>query len=66
MFSSFTQRKTCGSMASLTLILLYCSSPDHISNNLEQAQGSMRPELCWNQARGFHHQQAGSLIIYHA
>lgn len=66
MLSSLTQKKTWTSMVSLTLILLHCSSPDHISINLEQAQGSLRPELCWNQARGFHHHQADSLIIYHA
>ena len=51
-FSSLTQRDSCGLVVSVTLILLCCSSPDHISINLEQTQGSMRPELYWNQARG--------------
>lgn len=65
--SSFTQRESCRSIVSIMLILLRSSSPDHISINLEQTQGSMRPELCWNQARGFHHHhQTGSLIICHA
>lgn len=28
------------------------SSSNYISSNLEQAQGSMRPDLCWDQSRG--------------
>lgn len=36
--SSFRQRKNCRSVVSITLVLLYCSSLDHISINLEQAQ----------------------------
>lgn len=66
MLPYFTQRQVCRYMVSITLILPHCCSPDHINTNLEQAQGSMRPELCWNQARDFHHHQGDSFIIYHA
>lgn len=45
---SFTYRF----VISILLILLSCRSPDRISINLDQTQGLMRPELCWNQARG--------------
>lgn len=50
---SFKRRRSGGSIVSVMLILLHCSSTDHINTNLEQTQNSMRPELCWNQARGF-------------
>lgn len=66
MLPYFTQRQVCRYMVSITLILPHCCSPDHINTNLEQAQGSMRPELCWNQAQDFHHHQGDSFIIYHA
>lgn len=54
---SFTRRESCGFVTSILLVLLGCCNPNRISIHLEQTQGSMRPVLRWNQARGrlFHY-----------